>query len=195
MAGRLVHRPKCLGKTACPGLKFDEVPTKLACALHGDRSQRIRRPLLSICMPPRPDWRTIGDLHSDRSLDPLPTGHPIEFKLEFLIDLESEAARLRAAAEAKPMRLPVNRRVDESHHAVTTDGLSVWYTIQVSAHSRIQEAIFERSDRMPSDEECQLWLDLLIVGAQATETPSLPGAMTRRFEAFERNPNLEAPIA
>jgi hypothetical protein len=121
--------------------------------------------------------------------------HSIEFKLEFLIDLEAEAARLRAAAEAKPMRLPVNRRIDESHHAVTADGLSVWYTIQVSPHSRIQEAIFERTDRMPSDEECRGWLDLLIVGAQPTEAPSLPGAMTRRFEAFERNPNLEAPIA
>src|SRR5689334_24530655 len=101
-----------------------------------------------------------------------------EFKLDFSMSMETEAARLRAAAEAKPMRLPVNRRVDESHHAVTTDGLSVWYTIQVSPHSRIQEAIFERTDRMPSDEECQRWLNLLIVGAQATEAPSLPGAMT-----------------
>ena len=105
------------------------------------------------------------------------------------------AARLRATAESKPMRLPVNRRVDESHHAVTPDGLSVWYTIQVSPHSRIQEAIFERTDRVPDDEECKLWLDLLIVGAQAAEAPGLPGAMTRRFEAFERNPNLEAPVA
>ena len=105
------------------------------------------------------------------------------------------AARLRDAAEAKPMRLPVNRRVDETHHAVTPDGLSVWYTIQVSPHSRIQEAIFERVDRIPTDEECRRWLDLLIVGAQAAEAPGLPGAMTRRFEAFERNPNLEAPIA
>ncbi|HLQ15650.1 MAG TPA: hypothetical protein VK256_07325 [Candidatus Eisenbacteria bacterium] len=105
------------------------------------------------------------------------------------------AARLRAAAEAKPMRLPVNRRVDETHHAVTPDGLSVWYTIQVSPHSRIQEAIFERVDRMPTDEECKRWLALLIVGAQATEAPGLPGATTRRFEAFEHNPQLEAPIA
>jgi hypothetical protein len=110
-------------------------------------------------------------------------------------DIEGEAARLRAAAEAKPMRLPVNRRVDESHHAVTPDGLSVWYTIQVSPHSRIQEAIFERTDRMPTDEECRPWLERLIVGAEASEAPGLPGAMTRRFEAFERNPNVEAPIA
>jgi hypothetical protein len=110
-------------------------------------------------------------------------------------DIEAEAARLRAAAEAKPLRLPVNRRVDESHHAVTPDGLSVWYTIQVSPHSRIQEAIFERTDRMPADDELQPWLERLIVGAAATEAPGLPGAMTRRFEAFERNPNLEAPIA
>ena len=78
---------------------------------------------------------------------------------------------------------------------MTSDGLSVWYTIQVSPHSRIQEAIFERTDRMPSDAECQSWLDLLIIGAKASEAPGLPGSMTRRFEAFERNPNLEAPIA
>lgn len=110
-------------------------------------------------------------------------------------DIEREAARLRTAAEAKPLRLPVNRRVDESHHALTPDGLSVWFTIQVSPHSRIQEAIFERIDRMPSDEECRPWLDRLIVGAEAAEAPGLPGSMTRRFEAFERNPNLEAPIA
>jgi hypothetical protein len=93
------------------------------------------------------------------------------------------------------MRLPVNRRVDETHHAITDDGLSVWYTIQVSPHSRIQEAIFERMDSMPSDEECRLWLDQLIVGPQAIEAPGLPGAMTRRFEAFERNPEREAPLA
>lgn len=82
------------------------------------------------------------------------------------------------------MRLPVNRKVDESHHVVTPDGLSVWYTIQVSAHHRIQEAIFERSDRTPSDDEVRRWLDLLIVGASATEAPSFPGSLTRRFEAF-----------
>lgn len=105
------------------------------------------------------------------------------------------AARLRAAAEARPMRLPVNRRVDETHHAITPDGLSIWYTIQVSPHSRIQETIFERMDRMPTDEECKRWLDLLIVGAPAAEAPGLPGATTRRFEAFERNPELEAPRA
>jgi hypothetical protein len=93
------------------------------------------------------------------------------------------------------MKLPVNRRVDESHHLVTDDGLSVWFTIQVSPHSRIQEAIFERPDRVPSDEECNLWLKLLVVGAEAVEAPGLPGAMTRRFEAFERNPDREAPLA
>jgi uncharacterized protein YfdQ (DUF2303 family) len=93
------------------------------------------------------------------------------------------------------MKLPVNRRVDERHHAVTTDGLSVWFTIQVSPHSRIQEAIFERTDRMPTDEECGRWLRVLIVGADAVEAPGLPGAMTRRFEAFERKPGSEAPLA
>jgi hypothetical protein len=111
------------------------------------------------------------------------------------MDIEAEAARLRAAAEAKPMRLPVNRRVDERHHVVTDDGLSVWYTIQVSPHSRIQEVVFERTDRMPTNEECRRWLRLLVVGAEATEAPGMPGAMTRRFEAFERSPEREAPLA
>jgi uncharacterized protein YfdQ (DUF2303 family) len=111
------------------------------------------------------------------------------------VTIESDAARLRAAAEAKPMRLPVNRRVDERHHTVTEDGLSIWFTIQISPHSRIQEAIFERDDSMPTDEECERWLRLLIAGAEAVEAPGLPGAMTRRFEAFERNPEREAPLA
>jgi len=111
------------------------------------------------------------------------------------MDIVAEAVRLRAAAEARPMKLPVNRRVDERHHVVTEDGLSVWYTIQVSPHSRIQEAVFERTDRMPTDEECRRWLRLLIVGADAIEAPGLPGAMTRRFEAFERSPEQEAPLA
>jgi hypothetical protein len=110
-------------------------------------------------------------------------------------DIATIAARLRAAAEVKPMRLPVNRRVDESHHVITPDGLSVWYTIQVSPHSRIQEAIFERMDRMPSDEECRRWLELLIVGAQTVEAPGVPGSTTRRYEAFERGPGREAPLA
>jgi hypothetical protein len=111
------------------------------------------------------------------------------------MEIESAAARLRAAAEARPMKLPVNRRVDENHHVVTADGLSIWYTIQVSPHSRIQEAIFERTDRMPSDDEVKRWLSLLIVGADAVEAPGLPGASTRRFEAFERSPDREAPLA
>jgi len=110
-------------------------------------------------------------------------------------DIAAEAARLRAAAEARPLRLPVNRKVDETHHVVTDDGLSVWYTIQVSPHSRIQEAVFERADRMPADEEVRPWLEMLIVGAAAAEAPGLPGAMTRRFEAFERSPGAEAPSA
>jgi hypothetical protein len=109
--------------------------------------------------------------------------------------IEPLAAQLRAAAEAKPMRLPINRRVDERHHVVTEDGLSVWYTIQVSPHSHIQEVIFERTDRMPSDEECRRWLPLLIVGAEPTEAPGMPGSTTRRFEAFERSPEREAPLA
>jgi hypothetical protein len=125
----------------------------------------------------------------------LPPNSVVEFKLDMLDAIERQAARLRAAAEAKPLRLPVNRRVDETHHAITDDGLSVWFTIQVSPHSRIQEAIFERSDGMPSDEECRRWLELLVSGAEITEAPGLPGAMTRRFEAFEHSPDREAPIA
>jgi len=93
------------------------------------------------------------------------------------------------------MKLPVNRRVDESHHAVTEDGLSVWFTIQVSRHSRIQEAIFERADRRPPDGECHEWLALLITGGEATEAPGLPDSMTRRFELFERSPDGEAPLS
>ena len=105
------------------------------------------------------------------------------------MDIQGEAARLRAAAEAKPLRLPINRKVDESHHATTPDGLSVWYTIQISPHSRIQEAIFEREDRAPSDDEVDSWLRLLIVGAEANEAPGIPGATTRRFEAFQNAPS------
>jgi len=93
------------------------------------------------------------------------------------------------------MKLPVNRRIDETHHHITSDGLSVWYTIQVSPHSRIQEAVFERADRMPGDEECNRWLALLVVGGTAVEAPSMPGSMTRRFELFERDPDGEAPLA
>jgi len=112
-----------------------------------------------------------------------------------MADIQAVAAQLRAAAEAKPMRLPINRRVDERHHVVTEDGLSVWYTIQVSPHSRIQEVIFERTDRMPTDEECRRWLPLLIIGAEPIEAPGMPGSTTRRFEAFERSPEREAPLA
>jgi len=93
------------------------------------------------------------------------------------------------------MKLPVNRRIDETHHHITSDGLSVWYTIQVSPHSRIQEAVFERADRMPGDEECNLWLALLVEGGTAVEAPSMPGSTTRRFELFERDPDGEAPLA
>ena len=138
--------------------------------------------------------RPVGDPHRQRGFHPSTTIHPFEFKLDS-VTIESDAARLRAAAEAKPMKLPVNRRVDEGHHAVTADGLSVWFTIQVSPHSRIQEAIFERADRMPTDDECGRWLRLLVAGPEAVEAPGPPGAMTRRFEAFERNPEREAPLA
>ncbi len=146
-------------------------------------------------MSPGTHGRPVGHPHRDRRLHTFTARHPFEFKLDPMDDIGATAAKLRAAAEAKPMRLPVNRRVDETHHVITPDGLSVWYTIQLSPHSRIQEAIFERMDRMPSDEECRPWLDLLIVGAQAVEAPGLPGSTTRRFEAFERSPEREAPLA
>jgi hypothetical protein len=104
------------------------------------------------------------------------------------MDIAAAAARLRAAAEAQPLKLPVNRRVDETHHLVTEDGLGVWFTIQISPHARIQEALFERPDRMPEDSECQAWLRALM------EAPGLPGAHARRFEVFDRSPT-DAPLA
>lgn len=110
------------------------------------------------------------------------------------MDLLSEAARLRAAAEARPLKLPVRRRVDQSHRAVTEDGLTVWFTIQVSSHARIHDAVFERGDRMPSDQECEAWLRELMPGREPQEAPALPGARTRHFEAFERDA-AAAPIA
>jgi hypothetical protein len=107
----------------------------------------------------------------------------------------AEAERLRFEAEARPLKLPVNRRVDEKHRAVTEDGLSVWYTIQVSPHSRIYDVLFERTDTMPADEECQAWLDLLSPGREWVESPTLPSGFDRRFDSFERDPTREAPLA
>lgn len=102
------------------------------------------------------------------------------------MDLPVEAARLRAAAEARPLKLPVNRRIDERHHAVTEDGLGVWYTIQLAPRARIHEAVFERPDRRPGDEECQAWLRELMPGHRPAEAPGLPDAHARRFEVFEQ---------
>ena len=110
------------------------------------------------------------------------------------MEIAAAAARLRAAAEAKPLKLPVNRRIDETHHLVTEDGLGVWFTIQISPHARIQEALFERADRMPDDAECAAWLRELMPGLEAMEAPGLPGAHARRFEVFDRSPS-SAPIA
>ena len=103
------------------------------------------------------------------------------------VDITSEAARLREAAEARPLKLPVNRRVDERHHLVTGDGLGVWFTIQLSPHSRISEALFERGDAPPGDAEIAPWLAELMPGQQPVEAPGLPGALARRFEVFETN--------
>lgn len=101
------------------------------------------------------------------------------------MDLAAEAARLRAAAEARPLKLPVNRRIDESHHAVTPDGLGVWFTIQLAPQRRIHEAVFERAGERPADAEIQDWLRELMPGLQPVEAPGLPDAHTRRFEVFE----------
>jgi hypothetical protein len=76
---------------------------------------------------------------------------------------------------------------------VTDDGLGVWFTIQVSPHSLIQEALFERRDRPPTDAETALWLTVLMPGRQPVEAPGLPGALARRFEVFEQRPDAPSP--
>ena len=101
------------------------------------------------------------------------------------MDVAAEATRLRAAAEAMPLRLPVNRRIDERHHVVTEDGLGVWFTVQVAPRARISEAVFERRGARPADEECRTWLDALLPGREPTEAPGLPDAHARRFEVFD----------
>ena len=111
------------------------------------------------------------------------------------MDLAVEAERLRSAAEARPLKLPVNRRIDERHHAVTDDGLGIWFTIQVSPHSRIAGAVFERSGARPTDEECRAWLRELLPGEEPMEAAGLPGGPVRRFEVFEHRPDGEAPLA
>jgi hypothetical protein len=102
------------------------------------------------------------------------------------MDVAFEAARLRAAAEARPLKLPVNRRVDERHHLVTDEGLGVWFTVQISPHARILEALFERADRPPTDPEIEPWLARLLPGLEPVEAAGLPEALARRFEVFER---------
>src|SRR5215472_1485747 len=82
-------------------------------------------------------------------------------------------------------RPPVNRRIDDRHHHVTGDGLGVWFTIQVTAHRRILEAVFERDGSRPTDDECLTWLRALMPDREPAEAPGLPGAHTRRFEVFE----------
>jgi hypothetical protein len=104
------------------------------------------------------------------------------------MDVATEAARLRAAAAAGPLKLPVNRRIEERHHHVTEDGLGVWFTIQLAPRARILEAVFERDGARPSDEECQAWLRELMPGRSPAEAPGLPDAHARRFEVFERQP-------
>ena len=107
------------------------------------------------------------------------------------MDIVAEAARLRAEAEARPLKLPVNRRIDERHHLVTSDGLGVWFTIQVTAHRRILEAVFERDGARPADEECRTWLRALLPDRDPVEAAGLPDAQTRRFEVFEPVPLLD----
>src|SRR5215471_4381028 len=107
------------------------------------------------------------------------------------MDIVAEAARLRAEAEAQPLKLPANRRIDERHHLVTDDGLGVWFTVQVTARRRILEAVFERDGARPSDEECQAWLRVLLPDRDPVEAPGLADAHARRFEVFEPVPHLE----
>ena len=111
------------------------------------------------------------------------------------MDIAAEAARLRAEAEAKPLKLPVNRRVSERHRTVTPDGLSVWYTVQISPHSRIYDVLFERSDKAPADDECHAWLEALLEGRKFEEAPGFPDSTARRFDAFDHSPRSEAPLA
>src|SRR2546430_17353377 len=107
------------------------------------------------------------------------------------MDIVAEAARLRAEAEASPLKLPVNRRIDERHHLVTGDGLSVWFTVQLTPRKRILEALFEREDARPGDEECQAWLRELVPDRGPVEAPGLHDARARRFEVFEPVPSLD----
>ncbi|MGH7903339.1 MAG: hypothetical protein ACREPA_04325 [Candidatus Dormibacteraceae bacterium] len=111
------------------------------------------------------------------------------------MDLPDAGRRLREEAEAHPLKLPVRRRVDERHHLATNDGLEVWFTIQISPHARVYDAVFERGDRMPSDEDCAAWLGVILPDRQALEVPSPPGSRTRRFEVFEREAGHRAPVA
>jgi len=101
------------------------------------------------------------------------------------MDVAARAAGLRAAAEARPLKLPVNRRIDERHHAVTEDGLGVWFTVQLAPRRRILEAVFERDGSRPTDDECVAWLRELMPGREPLEAPGLPDAHARRFEVFE----------
>ena len=100
------------------------------------------------------------------------------------MDLDAEAARLRAEAEAKPLRLPVNRRVTGNHSALTDDGLRIWFTQQRSPHNLIWEALFERRDGVPTDAECGPWIAALFLGEEPEEAAGAPGSHSRRFELF-----------
>jgi len=108
------------------------------------------------------------------------------------MDVAAEAARLRTAAEAKPLRLPVNRRIDDRHRVRTEDGLTVWFTIQLSPNRRISEAVFERDASRPTYVECRAWLRELLPDQEAVEAPGLPDAPVRRFELFEALSRHEA---
>ena len=110
------------------------------------------------------------------------------------MQISEEAARLRAEAEARPLKLPVRRRVDDRHRTVTPDGLTIWFTVQVSPHARIREAVFERQGRTPGDDETGPWLRALFGADEPQEAPGIPGSGTRRFEVFERDASA-APSA
>src|SRR5258708_36185121 len=105
-----LDRTECLCKAARARLELHEVPTKLPGALDRDRGQRFGRPLLAIRVSPRAHRRPVGHPHLDRRPYPFPACHLIEFKLDPVSDIATIPERLRAAAEAKPMRLPLSRR-------------------------------------------------------------------------------------
>src|SRR5438552_17331681 len=132
----VIDRAKGFGEAARARLKLDEVPTKSTGAFDGDGGEVARRPFLTIRVTPCANRGPVGDAHRQRRLNPLKACHQVEFKVDLSMDIASEAARLRASADAKPLRLPINRKVTELHRAITPDGLCVLYPLPASPQPR-----------------------------------------------------------